>query len=115
MAEIFEEDRLRSLDAALHESAVARGVSFVDDSAGELPRLEGPLPTDARPLEIVLRLRDLESKVGELPELIRWIAYADYRFEEDTVRVVAGRVDLGTWTDAEFNEVLRRYRNAAGG
>jgi hypothetical protein len=30
-------------------------------------------------------------------------------------KFVAGRVDLGTWTDAEFNEVLRRYRNAAGG
>lgn len=114
----FDEERLRELDEALHNSARFAGVLFEDDRVGLIPDdpppTEGPLPEDPVLRATTLKARDIERRIGELPEIMRWIPRADYRLEGDTVCVVAGEVELGTWADAEFNEVIRRWRKAAG-
>ena len=122
----FDEKRLGELDEALRASAVHGGYAFVEEGPAEGILPETPLQSfadllppslvelDSELAQIRAKLVELGSKLVELPEDLRFLGWASYTTEEGEVRVVAGDVDLGTWTEAEFGELFTRYLRAAG-
>lgn len=117
----WNENHLHALDNALRGSAIAAGALplFSGDDEGQISEdeLEAPdmLPTDPGLREQALKNRVLGRKLAELPEDLRWIARADWTIEGGTVTVAVNGVNnLGTWTKAEFTELIRRYIDAAG-
>jgi hypothetical protein len=122
----FDEKRLGELDEALRASAVHAGYTFIEEGPleGILPetptqRLADLLPESLAELnpelaQIRAKLVAIDSKFVEFPEDLRFLEWASYAIEEGEVRVVAGDVDLGTWTEAEFGELLTRYFRAVG-
>jgi hypothetical protein len=115
----WDENRLRELDEALKFSARAHGWVFPDTTAegilpeDPIPSLVSTLPADATEHQ-VFEAVEADFVLDELPPDLRFVVRAEREVGQDVVVVRADKIDLGSWSRSEYDEVLRRYVEAAG-
>jgi hypothetical protein len=112
-----EEEKLAALDLALRESAIGEGYSFEEDPFAEV------VPPGITP--------EAAAKFKALPNSIRWLSWAKtgflhkgdvirtedegpIRLLEDVVVVLVGDVEQHPFPRYIWEELLRRFRVAAG-